>query len=49
MTVSIDPGPARGQTRFLSAEEGPHTLLTGVDREVLLDRMVNRLLRPAPQ
>jgi purine nucleosidase len=42
MTVCIEEGPARGQTRF-SPGAGRHILLTSVDREKLVELMVARL------
>jgi inosine-uridine nucleoside N-ribohydrolase len=42
MTVCIEDGPARGQTRF-SPGAGRHILLTSVDRDKLVDLMVARL------
>jgi purine nucleosidase len=42
MTVCIEEGPARGQTRF-SPGVGRHILLTSVDREKLVALMVARL------
>jgi purine nucleosidase len=42
ITVCIEDGPARGQTRF-SPGEGRHILLTSVDQDKLLDLMVTRL------
>jgi inosine-uridine nucleoside N-ribohydrolase len=42
MTVCIEDGPARGQTRF-AAGRGRHILLTSVDQDRLIDLMVTRL------
>jgi inosine-uridine nucleoside N-ribohydrolase len=43
MTVCIEDGPARGQTRFLPGE-GRHILLTSIERDKLIELMVSRLL-----
>ncbi len=42
ITVCIEDGPARGQTRF-SPGEGRHILLTSVEQDKLLDLMLTRL------
>ena len=42
MTVCIEDGPARGQTRFTPGA-GRHILLTSVDQNRLIDQMVMRL------
>jgi inosine-uridine nucleoside N-ribohydrolase len=43
ITVGVEDGPARGQTRF-SEGEGHHVLLTSVEEDKLLDMMVAKLL-----
>jgi inosine-uridine nucleoside N-ribohydrolase len=43
MTVGIEDGPARGQTRF-TACDGHHVVLTAVQEDKLLELMVGKLL-----
>ena len=43
LSVGVEDGPARGQTRFTPGD-GRHIVLTSVQRDKLLDMMVARLL-----
>jgi inosine-uridine nucleoside N-ribohydrolase len=43
MTIGIEDGPARGQTRFKPCD-GHHVMLTSVHGDKLLDSMVRQLL-----
>jgi purine nucleosidase len=43
MSVGVEDGPARGQTRFTPGD-GPHVLLTSVQHDKLLDKMIGRLI-----
>jgi inosine-uridine nucleoside N-ribohydrolase len=43
LTVEVEDGPARGQTRFVPGE-GRHIVLTSVQRDKLLDMMVAKLV-----
>lgn len=42
LRVNTSAGPTRGQTRF-TAGDGPHTLITGVELQPFLDKLVWRL------
>jgi inosine-uridine nucleoside N-ribohydrolase len=46
ITVGVEDGPARGQTRFKQGE-GHHIVLTSVQRDKLLEKMVGKLLGKA--
>jgi inosine-uridine nucleoside N-ribohydrolase len=43
VSVGVEDGPARGQTRF-TAGEGSHILLSSVDPEDLVEHMIDRFL-----
>jgi inosine-uridine nucleoside N-ribohydrolase len=43
MSVGVEDGPARGQTRFTTGD-GQHILLTSVQHEKLLDKMIGKLI-----
>jgi inosine-uridine nucleoside N-ribohydrolase len=43
ITVGVEEGPARGQTRFVPGE-GPHILLSSVDPDRLVQKLIGRFL-----